>query len=208
MSWPERIQLVRDLLGVKTQTELAELLGVSSNTLHSWTIGKSKPSSDNASAMRCLCVEAYPGNIQQTLAGDVSISIDGSADLYEMAIRTKSPVALHMAVFSILVKQAHAVQLTLKIPIVSTIESVYGSYPAKGRLVLRMANMPEFMATVTVLHTKVEPLEFHCVLEMFWSGAKERTFAFVCSDGSVDETCLRIACYLKMKAKHYNTREL
>jgi transcriptional regulator with XRE-family HTH domain len=106
LSWPNRIKLALETLNIN-QARLADLLNVTARTVTYWLRGKFVPCERVAYVLKSLCVvDTFDDIKEASFMATNSMSIDGAAKLYAMALLSGDPMLLAMATHSIAIKQA------------------------------------------------------------------------------------------------------
>ena len=204
-TWAGRIDLLKNILGINTDAELARYLGKYKQDVYAWRKGTRAPGKKRDIYLRDLYLQSCLKQ-DNTAASDSTVAcalstcaIDNTDPIFRTAISFSDMMTVYNMINALCVKFAHRIVVDLHVNCIPKAEYHYGACPARTRLTLNYVEDSSKKVEFIFTHTTREPIMYLVHVIPYINDRKHSEYTFVANDAALIAVTSRVIKFFKSK---------
>lgn len=204
-AWPERLDMLKEVLGLRFDMDLARYIGVHKTTVYDWKKNNRTPGRQRTLYLRdlyistCLKNDDRSVNDAATTCALCTCAIDNTDPIFRTAIQFSDLMTIYNMLNALCVKFAHRMVVDLKLNCIPRVEYNYGAYPARTRLTLKFVDVPSKKIEFVFTHTTEEPVMYIMHMVTYINDIKRSECSFVANDAALVAATSRTIKFIKLR---------
>lgn len=200
MSWPDRFNKAKEVLGLHTHAELARYLHVSLEAVKSWMRGINTPRKATQDAVRYACMESCKKDeIAKAISSIASVSVDDTIRSIKSAVPSGDKVASLTTTAMTGVKIMFSLREVFKLPVTASMAVNYDSTPESTVITMLYPADRAFECTISLEKSASAHDDFVAKMQVKRFGKVEQAFAYVLNDKAVADIASKLYKYFSLK---------
>lgn len=202
-TWPERLDLLRGVLGLTSDSALARELCITKTSVRRWRSNLEVPGKHKRVYLKELFIKKITrqsdlkANALLATTAMCTNSIEAITPILQTAMDIQDLATLHTMTYLMAVKISSFLLGALYVPCVPTITTVYGAFPARSKMTITFPQAENKIVEIITTHTTRKPCTGVIHVKLINTKTKrERELALVANDIALSCISKRIVNFL------------